>query len=409
MNLTPKTGAANDRWASERGAALIMTLLVSTLLLVAGGALILTTSMSAGLSIDSTTELQAYYSAEAGVNASLNILRGNVQSTTTAATFRNAANNPTLSPWLNYGSTINGASVVQISDTPVMGYSVTVSDPDGTVSTSQPARLLVKVTGYGPKGSSKKMELMVNRHVFEFSPLATVLMRGNDDNSTAMPSMSIGNSNAKEYSGYDNANPANSIPVFGVTHGTDYTNVTNEITSAKPNTVTGVEKVKQFGNSALPSFLQTADNARAFLTSMQATAVSNGRYFTSTPSDFGSSSFPKFTFVDGDCSLGDGAGLLIVTGKLTGSGNIGFKGIILVLGNGTFQRNGGGNGDTYGAIVVAKFARTWPSSENGNSHPFLSPTYDMNGGGNSTTGFDSNEVDKALSAVGLSSQAIREY
>jgi hypothetical protein len=410
MDLTRQSGAAvNDRWASERGAALIMTLLVSTLLLIGGGALILTTSMSAGLAIDSTTEMQAYYSAEAGVNTTLNILRGNRESTLNPATFRNAVNNPTLSNWLNYNGNINGTAVVSLSDAPVMGYTVNISDPDNTAVANQPTRLLVNVTGYGPKGSSKRMEIMVNRYMFDFSPIATVLMRGNDDGTTDMSAFAIGNSNAKEYSGYDHANPSNSIPTFGVTHGGDFTMANNEINSAKPNTVSGVEKVKQFGNSALPSFLQSADAARTFLNTMQSTAVSNGRYYTSTPSDFGTSSNPKFTFVDGDCSLSDGAGLLIVTGRLTASGNVGFSGIILVLGEGVFQRNGGGNGDTYGAIVVAKFARTWPSSENGNPHNFLSPTYDMNGGGNSTTGYDSNEVDRALGAVGLSSQAIREY
>jgi hypothetical protein len=407
MNSTSTMNLNNERWADQRGAALIMTLLVSTLLLIAGGALIVSTSMSAGLAIDSTSELQAYYAAEAGINASLNVLRGNIQSSPsgTTATFDHALSHPTLNSWLGYNGTINGTSVVQLSTSPTMGYTVAVSSVP-----SQSSRLLLKVTGYGPKASVKRMELVVDKHIFDFSAQATVLMRGNDDGTTAMPAMSIGNSNAKEYSGYNHANPSGqSIPVFGVTHGNDYTNTTDEITHAKPDTVTGVEKVKQFSNSSLPTFLQSADNARAFLTSMKATAISNGRYFTSTPSSFGSTASPALTFVEGDCALQDGSGLLIVTGKLTGSGNVGFTGLILVLGDGVFQRNGGGNGDTYGAIVVAKFARTWPSSENGNAHPFLSPSYDMNGGGNSTTGYDSDAIDKALSAVGIQALAVREY
>src|SRR5215210_3127066 len=104
----------NPRRANERGAALITALLVSTLLLIVGGALILTTNLAQGLAIDSTSELQAYYSAEAGVNAALNVLRGNVASNPagTNATFRNAASNPNLNNWLAYDTTVSDVTVV---------------------------------------------------------------------------------------------------------------------------------------------------------------------------------------------------------------------------------------------------------------------------------------------------------
>ena len=55
-----------------------MMLLTSTLLLAAGGALILTTSMSTGTAIDSTAEMQSYYIAEAGLQDTVNVLRGHV-------------------------------------------------------------------------------------------------------------------------------------------------------------------------------------------------------------------------------------------------------------------------------------------------------------------------------------------
>ena len=399
-----------NKLAGQKGAALVTTLLVSTLLLIVGGALILTTTLAAGLAIDSTSEMQAFYSAEAGVNAALNVLRGNVESIPagTHATFRNAVNYPSLDKWIVYNTTIDGTSAISLSANPQMAYAITISDPDNTPSANQPDRLLIHVTGFGPKGAKRKMEVMVYRFLFNYSPIATVLTRGNDDNSSTMGGFQIGNSNSKEYSGYDHPNPASSIPVFGTTHGNDYTMALNEVNSAKPSTVSGVDKVKQFANSQLPSFLQSADNARAFLNDLHSTAAAQGRYFTTTPGDFGSLASPKFTFVDGDASLADGAGLLVVTGKLTVNGNVSFNGIIFVLGEGVFQRNGAGNGDTFGAIVVAKFARTWNPSDTG-PHLFLSPTYDMNGGGNSKTEYDSNEVINALNSAGLRNMGIREY
>ncbi len=66
MDQPQSTNDANIR-KNERGSALITSLLVATVLLVAGGALIQITSMSAGNAIDSTTETQAYYGAEAGL------------------------------------------------------------------------------------------------------------------------------------------------------------------------------------------------------------------------------------------------------------------------------------------------------------------------------------------------------
>src|SRR5215204_7614352 len=78
----------------EKGAALVMSILISTLLLAVAGTVILTSGMSATTSIDATAELQAYYGAETGLEASLNVIRGHVQPNGIAGTtrigFRNA-------------------------------------------------------------------------------------------------------------------------------------------------------------------------------------------------------------------------------------------------------------------------------------------------------------------------------
>src|SRR4029079_14897644 len=65
--------------AGERGAALVTMMLVSVLLLGAGGALIMSTMMSATNAVGSTAEMQAYYVAESGMQSAFNVLRGNTQ------------------------------------------------------------------------------------------------------------------------------------------------------------------------------------------------------------------------------------------------------------------------------------------------------------------------------------------
>ncbi len=443
MNLT-------DERRSERGAALITMLLISSLLLVAGGALILTTGATNTNAIDATAETQAYYAAEAGLQDALSVLRGNVPArgglalpagTKIRSNFRTAnvlstsnlandvASNPDgnsatndgfarLSGWLPYNNATLNARVPVPGTLPgqAMSYALSITDPEDPNRTQlaadanyQPGRLLIQVQGFGPRGAQKFMEMMVNRQQFDFTPRSTLLTRGAEDGSP-MNGFSIGNSNAKEYNGNDAASPAQPpLPVFGTTSNGNAVDVAATVLSSKPNTVTAAgSAVAQVPNSDLAPWLRSADAARAMLMEMAAVAQSSGRYFTSTPGNFGSAGNPAFTFVDGDCSLSSGEGLLIVTGTLTMSGNASFDGLILVLGEGNMQRNGGGNGDILGAIVVAKFARTWPASENAQPHPFLAPTFDTNGGGNSTVRYHSTNVNNAMNVLGSRVTGVRE-
>ncbi len=407
----------------EKGAALITSILISTLLLAVAGTVILTSGMSATTSVDATSELQAYYGAESGLEAALNVVRGHVAPSGIAGNtkmgFRNAVDlsksnrssdqstTARLSAWLDYGA--NGRVTPAGAN---FSYSVVVMDPDdpnGTQraadATYKPGRIQVQSVGYGPRGSVKRMEMIVQKNDFDFDPNAMLLMRGADDNSPADMTFDIGQSNAKFYTGHDNAGgPA--LPTFGVTNATDLAIANDAIT--KGSTVEDV-KTAQVAVNTLPSWLQDANAARAFLNDMQINARSLGRYYTSFNGYAGTTASPQFTFVNGDCTLDGGAGLLIVTGDLIMSGNPSFSGVVLVLGGGSINRNGGGNGNIYGTIYVAKFARSWPANENNQAHPFLAPSFHTNGGGNADLRYDSEWVQKAKDALGDIVRDVREY
>jgi hypothetical protein len=404
---------------SERGAALITVLMISTLLIATGGALVMSTALSARTAIDATAEMQAYYSAEAGLQQTVSVLRGQVAPNAsmpagTTIDFRNAitgssSNLPSdssparLSGWLNYDYTPSGAprpDRVSLSagyaPTTGIAFSVLVTDPDNTpVANGEPNRLLLNVTGYGPKGAVKQMELIINRTNFDFSPPATILMVGAADGSPI--TFDIGNSAAKDYSGHDRSG-ASILPAFGATSAAD---TTIEVNSDSKGTV-ATPKAATFGNNSLPSFVQSANQARAFLAAQKAVAISQGRYFTSFSGDSGSSASPAFTFVDGNCNLSGGAGLLIVTGDLNMSGNPSFDGVILVLGNGYINRNGGGNGSIFGAIVVASF-------DPAGTTDFTASTFHTNGGGNATIQYDSAAIKRALNLGGPVVWGVHEY
>ena len=409
----------------EKGAALVISILIATLLLAVAGTVILTTSMSAVTSIDATAEIQAYYGAETGLEAALNAIRGHVQPNgipaTTRIGFRNAVDPVTsnhandegavarLSAWLNYDQ-----NVWRVKPTGAnYSYSVVVMDPDDPTGalrdadgSYRPTRLQVQSTGYGPKGSVKRMEMVVQKVSFDFEPDAMLLARSSEDGSLATMSFDIGTSSAKVYSGHDNAAVKPNLPTFGVTSLEDLIEANLAIT--KGATVAEVQ-TQQVDIADLPSWLQTADAAREFLNYMQIVARSMGRFYTSLSGMAGSTSSPAYTFVNGDVTLDGGAGLLIVTGKLTLNGNAVFNGTILVLGEGEVIRDGGGNGTILGSIYVAKFARSWPASENGDPHPFLAPVVSIGGGGTANFIYDSNWVQTSKDVLGDIVRDVREY
>ena len=67
----------NDR-KGERGAALVMVLVISFLLMIIGGGLLLEATRNTANVTDVTAEQQAYYAAESGIQAAVFVLRDNV-------------------------------------------------------------------------------------------------------------------------------------------------------------------------------------------------------------------------------------------------------------------------------------------------------------------------------------------
>jgi hypothetical protein len=293
-----------------------------------------------------------------------------------------------------------GTQVLDLSYTASPGTTaipVKVTSPD-------PRKLLIKSYGFGPQGAEKRLELMINHVDFEFEAPAGVTIRGADDCSPL--DLDTGSSGSKWYSGIDHSGVDPQRPSFAVSPcDTDdaeagikkHDTVVDPEIGTLQDDASGANVVEQ------PSFLDTADKARAYLNGLQSKAQTIGRYFnpgTGSTSVNDSTNSPMFTFVDGDCTLTSGSGFLIVTGTLTMRGHTNFKGAILVLGQGVLIRDGGGNGEILGGLTIAKFGRT--------SGDFMSPTFHTNGGGNSNVQYDSKALSRGLgSATNVS--GIREF
>jgi Tfp pilus assembly protein PilX len=438
MMLLHSINKKNAR-SNERGAALITTLMIATLVLAAGGALVLTTGMSATNSIDATAEMQAYYGAEAGLQQALNVLRGNVASHDVVGTpkmsFRNAvtadksnmsgdaATATRFSGWLVYNYTSTDSAFVdrvKVSPTdntytPLTGiaFGLTVTDPDSTpVADGEPTRLVIKSIGYGPKGATKRLEMVVQRNGINFSVPAAITVVG-----TSPMTFSLGNSNASGYTGNDSAStPLAGVSAVAVSAGnTTQTQTTIDSLNAQGGgTQVMPSTALTLNASNTPPFLASADATRLFLVTARDIASGEGRYFTTgdaaVAAGLGTSVSPFTTVVDnfgGDAMvLGSGyqgCGLLIVTGDLITQGSTDFEGVILVLG-GSFNRNGNGNGHIDGGIIVASLDPR-PTATTG----FGAPTFSVNGAGNSDVRYNSTAVRKAFDSTGASVAGVHEY
>ena len=410
--------------AGERGAALITAVLLSLLLLAAGGTLILTATMTSITARDSTAEMQAYYAAEAGIARTLEVLRGNAKSDPvgTRATFRNVL--CSRASW----TTMSGAFVNVTTDASARFQVTLIMDPDNqdttancAIATYKPDRLIIRVTGLGPGNSQKNMEIVVSRYTLDYPVNAVVTLPNGSGNSLGF---ALGDSNVTKASGVDASGTCGTIPAFAVSNN-DF-NTTNNVLDGcdpdgsncgnGPNVTPENPMVLVSGNT--PSFLQSVENARLFLygpEGMKNLAINQGRYFTSGAEAIASTaglgaSNPDgvLTFVDGDMVLeaGDpsGQGTLIVTGKLTLKGSFNWNGVIMVLGGGDVLRNGGGQGNIYGAMFVAKFDKVGLSSD-----VFKAPTFDTTGGGSSNIQYSCSAIDMAKSVGGHSIKGVREY
>ncbi len=268
------------------------------------------------------------------------------------------------------------------------------------ITAPDPNRLVAEVTGFGPRNAKKQLRMLLSRFAFDITTPSAITIRSADDN--AQLTFNAGNSARYIYDGNDNAGGAD-LSAFAVTGAADKTYLDSLLLPAsqvfgKPS---GVQKV---AISDLPIWLQTANAARAFVNDKRVAAQNENRYFTPStpPTSFGTLSNPVLTFIDGDTDLplAGGAGILIVTGTLTLNGSSAYSGLILVLGGGNLVRDGGGNGNSFGAAMVARF---------GNSGNFLAPTFNSTGSGTSTIQYDSEWVRKALSSTGPRVTAIGEF
>jgi hypothetical protein len=268
---------------------------------------------------------------------------------------------------------------------------------------------LITGVGIGPDRSMEMVQALVRRvDLFPTVP-ATITVLGPDQAGM----FEGGTSAAKYYTGNDygahcGSGSSDEIPVVGVTGDTGHARG-------------GVKKPSNYtsgtdSGEATVSDLTTDPTLDAMWTdcslllefAAEARQLADLRGNSATPdTDLGTPGNEKLVFIDGDYTISGsfaGAGMLFVSGVLEMSGAGSWDGPIFVVGKGEFYRNGNGNGQISGGIVVADvsgpdrilFTADDCAGEDGipgtADDGAAGGIYDVDGAGNSTTGFCSGNL-----------------
>jgi len=253
-----------------------------------------------------------------------------------------------------------------------------------------------------PSGSRRMTQYEVERTAFPPMPGAMIFDGPN-------PTYGAPNSNAFNVSGTDadqgpnggaGCGAATNEPAVGAYNNGSVTSLDGQLnrpgsyTSSTPYTTTPA--VSNVNTQLGP--LSTVDGLTNLVSSITAAAGPSNVFpnaNNATPTNLGTNAAPAINVVQGDFSLGgSGTGILLVTGTLTMSGTPSFNGLVLVIGEGSVVKNGGGNGTLNGSLLVANLYSDTPPTYThliplGANNPPGIPTMNWNGGGNATIQYDS--------------------
>jgi len=223
--------------------------------------------------------------------------------------------------------------------------------------------------------------------------------------------------------------PGLSVPVVGgigsTSEGALATDVTTKGGTYSSDGQSGGNIVDDLTTTSDPIWTEVIDplwRDCAYLHTLAQVMKSSADYVC-TPSSpcnhWSTSTITTVTYVEGDLSLGstdDGKGILWVTGQLHVLGSTSWEGAIFVVGTGNFLRDGGGNGKTIGAMLLANDAG--PDGIYGNSDdctgpgpdPGMSPAQFMtSGGGNHDTIYCSDAINQAFNGLPIEVVSFRQH
>lgn len=265
------------------------------------------------------------------------------------------------------------------------------------MSQAEPYRVVVRSTGYGPRGSQKQLEATVQKNFFNgMTAPATLTLVGPHQLNGVTAVFEPGESAASNYSGQDVVTPI-ILPPVGTTDDANLAMVLDKMYGDSHPFNGSVTGTPADVSPEMPFWLKSTSNLHTTLEALKRVAEASGRYYTAgqIPPDLGDNANARgITFVNGNLQFsGSGGGIVVVTGKLTFNGAFNFNGLLIVTGADGLIRTGGGEGVVQGNVVVA------PYYPNNLAMGFLPPKYQISGAGNQEIVFNSSSVANGMTAV----------
>jgi hypothetical protein len=263
------------------------------------------------------------------------------------------------------------------------------TDLSVTITLSQPRRLVIRSVGYGPRGARKVFEAIVKRDNFDGLIPATITLVGSASGSIFKSSTDLLNQQVT-YSGSDALSNAKIPPIGTIGGGGLLSGLVGNLTGSLCVGCNVSGTPADISSEETPDFLKSTANLNNLINEYRETARASGRYYSggATPDGYGNNAKGTgITFIDGDGVLiGNGGGILIVTGKLTLTDAFNFNGTILATGKNGVARSSGNSGTVNGNLVVA------PYKANDLAAGFLSPKYDITGGTSSNITYTASNI-----------------
>ena len=180
----------------------------------------------------------------------------------------------------------------------------------GTISSPEPIRLLIRSTGYGPRGSVKVLEAIIQKNFFNgITAPATLTLVGPKSGGGLNFVFNPGSSNVTEYSGQDQES-TDIIPPIGTTDPDNLSLVHDSVDGLPPHpfngNVTGVPSDVSMETEDPSHWLSSPAALDSTIKSLQKVAYEAGRYYPSgsQPTTFGDNDAGQgITFCDGDCEF----------------------------------------------------------------------------------------------------------
>jgi len=264
-------------------------------------------------------------------------------------------------------------------------------------------RQVLRATSLGvmPNGSRRMLQYDIAPIMLNLTFPAALTFDGPSD--VLFPA----NSNVYWVDGHDNAGcgaaPSQSPkPAIGVPDSQTAGQIINDIPRNRLDHYIGANPAPDVETVSMPANLADVGTLNKLLTILKDNANQDIKGPASSLPSYGSPSAPLITYVEGDLTLsGDitGYGILVVTGTYTSSGTVGWRGIVLVVGQGVMVVSGGGNNEYDGAVLLANTR---------NPNKLGSTTLDWSGGGGNGVYYSSGCIGAAQNSVSYQVLSFRE-